>query len=241
MMRRRSRKTVKSLIVLGALCAGAAPASAKDFVYADRKMTCAQAVAYRDKQLFPEYVTAVDGFDAKREQRSAAVVKELEAHIAGLTKDLDLLDAELRKRLAVVVAGLVMSYAGKHVAASGRPDLSELEKKALQNLADRANDWRVMLLKYATDTSYKLEAMDVVAVPAGFAAGFFPTAEVGWKVGMTLNDVSTAVAEHHIAKRDARVTIEILRAGVKNIAAKMRMPRIREIQAIKEAIDVQYR
>jgi hypothetical protein len=232
-------RTNKTPIVLGVLCALTASATAKDFVYAGRTMSCAEAAAYRDKTLFAEYVSAVDNFDAKRENRIAAVVKEMETHIATLTKDMHGMDSELRKRLAVVVAGLAMSYVGRHLATSGKPNLSPIEKKTLEGLADRATDWRAMFLKYATDKTYKPAAMDVVAVPIGFVAGFFPAADIVWKTGTSTIDVGTALAEHHIAKKDAKLSVEILRAGVKNIVTKMRMPKIQEILAIKDAIDTQ--
>lgn len=225
------------MILLGT----ASPAAAKDFVHGGRVMTCKEAVAYRDTSLFADYVSAMDAFDAQREKRIAAVMKEMEVHLAGVDKELRTHDARMRKRIAVSLAGLAMAYAGKYAATAHRTGLSKLEKKALESLADRASDWRSIFIKYATDPDYKPELSDAIAVPVGFAASFFPTADAAWKVGTTAIDVGGALAERYITVKEAKLTAELLRASIKNLVTKMRLPAIKELLAIKDAIDKQCR
>lgn len=105
-----------------------------------------------------------------------------------------------------------------------KPNISAIEKKTLEALADRSAAWNTFFLKLGTDKGFKPEANDVIQVPAGFAASFFPPAALTWTIGTTTIDVASAIAEQQIAKKDVKVSADDLRAGIKRITEKLRMP-----------------
>lgn len=225
------------VMLLGALLVTSA--QAKDWTYGGKIVSCEKAVKYRDTELFMSYVTAIDNFDADREARAKKVIQGMEAHLPALLKELDSQDKILAKRVVTVVAGLTMAEIGRYMAVKGKPNISDIEKKTLQALAERSAAWQTFFLKLGTDKGFQPGATDVLQVPIGFAASFFPVAGWTFTYGTATIDIAAAIGEHHIAKKDVEVSAEMLRAGIKQITEKLRMPKIAELNVIKTSIDTQ--
>lgn len=227
------------LIVVGVL-AGATHAVAKDFNFAGRKSTCKEAVAYREGQLLFDFATAVDNFDSTKEQRISATIAAFSKDVEKISKEIDAADAVKRKRIAVAVTGLVLGAAANKLSTVGvKPIVSEQERKALAAVAGRGAEWYSTFLKYGA--SGEVDVTSIVAMPASLLLSFSPfgTAEKVWSIGNASIDIASAIAEAEIIKGAANLTAQQTIERAKALAGKLQMPKLIQLNVLKNEIDKQ--
>ncbi|MDR0281116.1 MAG: hypothetical protein LBJ37_24910 [Paucimonas sp.] len=231
------------LIALIVAMAGLAPvvdAQAKDFVFGGRTTSCQQAAQYRDNQLFMDFATAIDNFDATREQRINATLTALRVDLQTLTQDMDAANAQKKRRIMVAVAGVVLGEAAGKLSRVGvKPNVSKVEKQALDALASRGADWTSVFLDYGVNGS--INPASLVAMPMSLLLSFSPygVAEKTWALGNAGIEIATAVAEADIIKGETQVTAAMVRTRAEALARKLQMPRLQEINRMKNEIDKQ--
>ena len=215
-------------------------AYAKDFSFGGRVTSCAQAAVYRDNQLFLEFATAVDNFDATREQRINATVAALKLDVQLLTKGMDSADVNKRRRIAVAVAGVVLGQAAGKISTVGvKAPISQVERKALDAVAGRGSEWTSVFLEYGSTGDINVTA--VAAMPMTLLLSFSPfgVAEKAWSLGNAAIDIASAVADAEIIKGEAKLTAAMTLQRAEALARKLQMPRIQEVSRLKNEIDKQ--
>lgn len=230
----------RAVLLLSTTACFAHQAQAREFVFAGRTVSCTVAGKYRDTNLFPAYASALDNFDATREQRINAAIKEFEADVAKLAKDIEKADEVLTKRLAIAATGVVFGATAKKLSTVGvKTPLSEQEKKALEALADRGSEWTNIFMKYGTLGEVDVTA--IVAMPASFLLALTPfgTAQRVWALGNTTIDIVSAIAEAEITKGEKRLQASTIVARTKALAGKLQLPKIRELDILRAEIDKQ--
>lgn len=228
------------MIVLLISLAPTTQAQAKDFVYGGRVSTCKEAASYRDNQLFMEFVTAMDNFDATREKRINATLSALRADLHSLTKDLDSADAAKTRRIAVAVAGVILGQAAEKLSTVGvRPGGSDVEQKALAAIAGRGADWVSVFMKYGNDKQVDVGALATMPVSLLLAFSPFGAAQKVWSLGSAGIDIASSVAEAELIKGETRLTAALINQRAEALVGKLQMPRIHEVNQLKNEIDKQ--
>lgn len=215
-------------------------AQSKTFSFGDRQVSCAEAVKYRDGQLFYEYIGAIDNFDSTREQRIGATIARFEADVASLTADIEKVDAMRQRRIAVAVAGLVLGSVAEKVSTVGVKNiLTDIERKSLKIVAGRGAEWASIFIGYGV--TGEIDVQSVAAMPMSLLLSFSPfaVAEKAWSLGSAGIDIATAVAESELLKGDLKLEAEVIRSRAKSLAKKLQMPRVIELNRIKNQIDMQ--
>jgi hypothetical protein len=218
----------------------AAPAHAKDFIWSGRTVSCAKAVEYRDKELFAQLVSAIDNFDAVKEQRLSSAIKGFNEDIKKLSKMIDEANATASKKAIVAAAGVLLGHLAENYGTIGlKTNLTPAEKNALTALATRGADWVNVFTKYGVTGDTDLST--VAAMPVSFLLTFiqFNAATKAWSVGSAAIDIATAVADAELIKGEARVNSATVRTRAEALAKKMQKPKIAELNIIKNEIDKQ--
>lgn len=226
--------------VLIAVAGATSVASAKDFNFGGRKMTCAEAGTYRDGQLFVEFASAIDNFDGTREARINATIASFKSDVQSLTLDIEKANTAKQRKIAVAVAGVVLGRAADKLATVGvKQALSAAEKQALKAIAGRGAEWSSVFLKYGTTGD--IDVTSIVAMPMSLLLSFSPfgVAEKAWSLGNAGIDIAAAVAEAELIKGEAQLTSATTIARAETLAKKLQMPRISEINRLKNEIDKQ--
>jgi len=121
---------IATAALIAASCATSA-AGAQDFSFGGRKVTCKDAAAYRDGQLYAEFANAIDNFDTTREARVNATIERFKADVNTLVADIEKADALKQRKIAVAVAGIVLGSAADKLATVGvKQTLSAVEQHA---------------------------------------------------------------------------------------------------------------
>lgn len=215
-------------------------AFAKDFSFGGRVVSCKQAAVYRDNELFIDFANAVDNFDATREQRINATLAALRLDVQTLTKDMDTADSLKRRRIAVAVAGVVLGEAAGKISTVGvKAPLSQVEKKALGAVAGRGGEWTTIFLKYGTTGDVDVTGMAVMPMTLLLSFSPYGVAERAWSLGNAAIDIASAVAEAEIIKGEAKLTATMTTQRAEALARKLQMPRIQEVNRLKNEIDKQ--
>ncbi len=216
------------------------PVLAREFNYAGRITSCKSAGAYRDNQLFMEFASALDNFNTNREERIVETIKSFSDSVRELATEVEKADEARTKRIGVAVAGVVLGAAAKTLSTFGikRP-LSAVEEKALGAVGTRGADWATIFGKYAKTKD--VDVVSVAALPASLLLAFSPfgTAEKVWSLGNTSLDIAVAVAEAEIIKRQSQLTAVQLIARAENLANRLQMPQIKQLNLLKNEIDRQ--
>ncbi|MFD2645454.1 hypothetical protein [Pseudomonas japonica] len=213
---------------------------AKTFVYGARVTSCKAAASYRDKELFADFVTALNHFDATREQRINATLSALRADLQTLTKDLDSADAMKKRRIAVAVAGVILGKAAEKLASVGvRPGIGEVERRALEAVASRGAEWTSVFIKYSNDKT--VDVTSIATMPFSLLLSFSPfgLAKSAWTLGSAGIDIASAVAEAEIIKGETGLTRALIEQRAEALVRTLQMPRIQEVNALKNEIDKQ--
>jgi hypothetical protein len=226
-------------IVLAFICI-VSPAFAKDFVYGGRVVSCQSAGKYRDNQLFVDFASAIDNFDSNREKRIEETIKSFKVSVTELSKEIENADEAKTKRISAAVGGVVLGAAATKVSTVGvKQQLSLVEKKALDAVANRGAEWTSIFLKYGVTGD--VDVVSIVALPVSFLISFSPygTAEKVWSLGNTSIDIAFAIAEAEIIKGQSKIAKADLLARAESLAKKLQKPRIDQIILLKNEIDRQ--
>lgn len=215
--------------------------TAKDFSYGSHAKSCAEAVAYRDHDLYMDLTSALNNFDATREARIQAALAKLDKDVTSVAKDIAIADAALRRRLTTTLAALAVSHAASAVVSVGvKPGASAVEKQAMNALGQRAGDWRSVFTGYAGNGS--VDVTSVAMMPVTFLLAFTPVgapALLVWEFGTTSIDVAQALGDQQIAGNDSKLTLAIVRERSAALVRKLRMPDLATMNALKNEIDKQ--
>lgn len=224
--------------LLAMVCASAV--QAREFVYGARVTSCKAAASYRDKELFADFVTALDQFDATREQRINAALSALRNDLKTLTRDLDSADAMKKRRIIVAVAGVAPGQAAEKLATVGvRPGIGDVERRALEAVGSRGAEWTSVFMKYGNDKTVDVTA--IATMPFSLLLSFSPfgLAKNAWALGSAGVDIASAVAEAEIIKGETGLTRALVEQRAEALVRKLQMPRIQEVNALKNEIDKQ--
>ena len=215
-------------------------ACAKDFSFGGRIMSCKDAAVFRDGQLYAEFASAIDNFDATREARIKATIDQFKNDVNTLSLDIEKADAAKQKKIAVAIAGIVLGSAADKLATVGvKQTLSAVEKQAMKAVANRGAEWTTVFLKYGTTGD--VDVTGIVGMPLSLLLSFSPfgVAEKAWSLGNSGIDIATAVAEAEIIKGEAKLTAANTRSRAEALGRKLQMPKIGEVLRVKNEIDKQ--
>lgn len=233
------RQSLVTVVLLVATFAASA-ADTRTFSFGGRQSSCKDAATYRDGQLYADFASAIDNFNATREARINATIAGFKADVVSLTEDIEKADTAKQKKIAVAVAGIVLGKAADKLATVGvKQTLSAVEKQAMKAVANRGAEWTTVFLKYGATGD--VDVTGIVGMPLSLLLSFSPfgAAEKAWSLGNAGIDVATAVAEAEIIKGEAKLTAAATRTRAEALAKKLQMPKISEINRLKNEIDRQ--
>lgn len=211
------------------------------FTYGGRTVSCAEAVKYRDAELFAGMGAALNSFDAAREKRLRDALAKFDADLAALTKDLDGADRRVLKKLAVIAAGLAIGHAASAIAGAGlKTGASAIERRGMDIVAARGAEWVSVFMDFKL-VSKEIDAVAVTAMPVTVILALSPAAPVAWvwSAGTTGIGMAEAFAERALVRDEANLTAAIIRKRAHDLLAKFQMPKIAALNAMKNEIDSQ--
>lgn len=239
-----SLRLIRSLCVLTAIGTSFSlwdPTSSygKDFVFGIKTMPCEQAMKFRDTQLFQDFATIYDNYDAKKQERADATVKDFRLAVQEMAKKWDQADAAYKKKVGLAWAGVLIGKAAERVNIGIKANLTKQEDLAVKALKNRGAEWVTTFtqLGVAGETDVK----GIVAMPMTFLLTIsgLGAAEAVWSVGTAAMDTAFDLAEREIVKKEYNQTSTELIKRAEVIIRKSQAARIGEINRLKNAIDTQ--
>lgn len=202
-------------------------------------MACDDAFRYRDTQLFEEFASVYDNYDAKKQERLDATLQEFRTAAKDIAKKWDQADVLFRKKVAVTWGGLLVGKIAEKSKIGVKASLNVLEKRAVDAVVARGVEWSKVFSQYGI--TGEADVKDLLAMPAALilTVSGFGVAEKVLSVGMAAMDTAFDLAEREIVKNEYNLQSSELIRRSEDLIKKSQAVQISEILRLKNEIDKQ--
>lgn len=202
-------------------------------------MSCDDAKKYRDTQLFEEFAHVYDNFDANKEARLEATLKDFRTAVREIATKWDQADVLFRKKVAVTWGGVLVGKIAEKSKIGVKANLTVQEKRAVEAVVNRGLEWTQVFSQYGVTGEADLE--DLVAMPMTLllTVSGFGVAEKVWSVGKAAKDTAFDIADREIIKNEYNLRSSDLIKRSEDLIRKSQAAKIGEVLRLKNQIDIQ--
>ncbi len=232
----------KIILVVGLIVNLAKPFpvyAAGQFEFGGKRMSCNDAKQYRDTQLFEEFAQVYDNYDASKEERLEATLKEFRTAIKDIAKKWDQADVLFRKKVAVTWGGVLVGKIAEKSKIGVKANLTAQEKRAAEAVVNRGTEWTTVFSQYGLTGEADVKSLVAMPMTLLLTVSGFGVAEKVWSVGSAAMDTAFDLAEREIVKKEYNLTSSELIKRSEALIRKSQAAKVEEVLRFKNQIDNQ--